>query len=118
MTIYAVTLTKTAISKESIGLFGRLDTNSDVVIQGHLDEISTLHLKISLIVTDQLAERTRWPVYDFTCSCKCTRRVGIFDYCPREREREREREIYNEIVGREVGLGREREKENGERTRA
>ena len=36
----------------------------------------------------------------------------------REREREREREIYNEIVGRELGLGREREKENGERTRA
>ena len=72
LTIYAVTLTKTAISKESIGLFGRY-TNSDVVIQGHLDEISTLHLKISLIVTDQLAERTRWPVYDFTCSCKCTR---------------------------------------------
>ena len=90
LTIYAVTLTKTAISKESIGLFGRY-TNSDVVIQGHLDEISTLHLKISLIVTDQLAERTRWPVYDFTCSCKCTRRVGIFDYCPTERERERER---------------------------
>ena len=117
MTIYAVTLTKTAISKESIGLFGRY-TNSDVVIQGHLDEISTLHLKISLIVTDQLAERTRWPVYDFTCSCKCTRRVGIFDYCPTEREREREREIYNEIVGREVGLGREREKENGESSRA
>ena len=118
---YAVTLTKTAISKESIGLFGRY-TNSDVVIQGHLDEISTLHLKISLIVTDQLAERTRWPVYDFTCSCKCTRRVGIFDYCPRERERERERdrdrEIYNEIVGREVGLGGEREKENGESSRA
>ena len=105
MTIYAVTLTKTAISKESIGFFGRY-TNSDVVIQGHLDEISTLHLKISLIVTDQLAERTRWPVYDFTCSCKCTRRVGIFDYCPTERERD----IYNEIVGREVGLGRERER--------
>ena len=117
MTIYAVTLTKTAISKESIGLFGRY-TNSDVVIQGHLDENSTLHLKISLIVTDQLAERTRWPVYDFTCSCKCTRRVGIFDYCPTEREREREIEIYNEIVEREVGLGREREKENGESSRA
>ena len=115
MTIYAVTLTKTAISKESIGLFGRY-TNSDVVIQGHLDENSTLHLKISLIVTDQLAERTRWPVYDFACSCKCTRRVGIFDYCPTERERERE--IYNEIVEREVGLGREREKENGESSRA
>ena len=31
---------------------------------------------------------------------------------------DREREIYNEIVEREVGLGREREKENGERTRA
>ena len=31
----------------------------------------------------------------------------------RERERERgEREIYNEIVGREVGLGRERERES------
>ena len=103
LTIYAVT--KTAISKESIGLFGRY-TNSDVAIQGYLDEISTLHLKISLIVTDQLAERTRWPVYDFTCSCKCTRRVGIFDYCPTERERE----ICNEIVGREVGLGRERKK--------
>ena len=71
MTIYAVTLTKTAISKESIGLFGRY-TNSDVVIQGHLDEISTLHLKISLIVTDQLAESTRWPVYDFTFSCSST----------------------------------------------
>ena len=28
----------------------------------------------------------------------------------REREREREREIYNEIVGREVGLVRERER--------
>ena len=109
MTIYAVTLTKTAISKESIGLFGRY-TNSDVVIQGHLDEISTLHLKISLIVTDQLAEWTRWPVYDFTCSCKCTRRVGIFDYCPTEREREREREICNEIVGRDSSLGRERKK--------
>ena len=107
MTIYAVTLTKTAISKESIGLFGRY-TNSDVIIQGHLNKISTLHLKISFIVTDQLAERTRWPVYDFTCSCKCTRRVGIFYYCPTERERERE--IYNEIVGREVGLGRERKK--------
>ena len=93
MTIYAVTLTKTAISKESIGLFGRY-TNSDVVIQGHLDESSTLHLKISLIVTDKLAERTRWPVYDFTCFCKCTRRVGIFDYCPTERERERERERF------------------------
>ena len=36
--------------------------------------------------------------------------MGIFDYCPTEREREREREIYNEIVGREVGLVREREK--------
>ena len=33
---------------------------------------------------------------------------------------EREREIYNEIVGREVGLvrEREREKENGESSRA
>ena len=28
----------------------------------------------------------------------------------RQREREREREIYNEIVEREVGLGRERER--------
>ena len=35
------------------------------------------------------------------------REVGL----GRERERDREREIYNEIVGREVGLGRERERE-------